>query len=58
MAKPQTMEMHMKYHGTKMVILGILIILNQVFKITDWATFIGVVLLLAGLFKLACCKKK
>jgi len=58
MAKPDMIEMHMKYHGIKMIILGILIILNQIYRIVDWATFIGVVLVLAGLFKLACKKKK
>ncbi|MBW2995880.1 hypothetical protein KY332_01130 [Candidatus Woesearchaeota archaeon] len=62
MAKaPDMMAMHkmyMKAKGTTMVIIGILVVLNQMYSVLDWATFVGVVLILAGLAKLFPCKKK
>ena len=51
-------KMHMKAKGTTLVIVGILIVLNQVYSVLDWATFVGVVLILVGLAKLFPCKKK
>jgi len=51
MAK-EMMSMH-KGKGWMLLVLGILVLLNVYLVTLDWATFIGVILVLAGLVKLA-----
>lgn len=41
-----------KSHGIKMLVLGILIVLNAKYIWFDWATFIGGLLAIAGLVHL------
>ena len=51
-------KMH-KCMGMKIVILGVLIILNAYYKWFDWAVFTGGILVIAGLIKLIMpCMKK
>ena len=40
MAKPD-MTKHHKYFGVKMIVVGILIILNAIYSWFDWAVFVG-----------------
>jgi uncharacterized membrane protein HdeD (DUF308 family) len=51
--------MHKKMMGGKMIVLGLLIIANAYFGIFNWPWFIGGVLVLAGILKLAmpACKR-
>ncbi|MEE9525924.1 MAG: hypothetical protein V3V78_04950 [Candidatus Woesearchaeota archaeon] len=60
MAKPEMNAAHMKAHGTKMIVVGILIILNANYGWLDWATFVGVIFILVGLVKISkpCVVKK
>ena len=52
-------KMHAKKHGVKMIVVGILVILNQAYGWLDWATFVGAIFVLVGLVKLVpCCPKK
>ena len=44
--------MHKKMMGIKMVILGLLVFANAYFGILNWAVFISIVLVLAGILKL------
>jgi len=41
-----------KGKGWMLLILGILVLLNVYLALVDWATFIGIILVLAGLVKL------
>jgi len=50
-------EMH-KGMGTKMLVLGLLIIANAYLNVVSWGVFVGAVIALAGLCKLALPKKK
>ena len=49
---------HMKWHGAKMLILGLLVLANVYWPTVDWFTFVGIILVLGGLMKLMmpCCK--
>ena len=62
MAKDAKMEMMEKFHKHKscmMIVVGILVILNAIYSIVDWALFVGIVFVLIGLVsKLMMCKKK
>jgi hypothetical protein len=54
--KPDMMAMHqlrMKHDGVKLTVAGLLIILNAMYMFLDWATFIGALLVLIGLVKVA-----
>ena len=42
-----------KGKGKMMLILGILVLLNVYLAKLDWATFIGIILVLAGLAKIS-----
>lgn len=42
-----------KGKGWMMLVLGVLVLLNVYALALDWATFIGIILVLAGLVKLA-----
>ncbi len=44
--------MHKKWMGTKMLILGILVLINAYWKIVGWDYFVGIVLAIAGFVKL------
>jgi len=53
-------EMHRKMMGCKMLVLGALVLANAYWNVVSWANFIGIMLVLAGIMKLAghCkCKK-
>jgi uncharacterized membrane protein HdeD (DUF308 family) len=54
------MAKHMKMHGWKMLVLGVLVMLNAAYAFMQWSSFIGLLLVLVGLKKLLmpCCKKK
>ncbi|MDO8623341.1 MAG: hypothetical protein Q7R52_03770 [archaeon] len=43
---------HMKWMGGKMLVLGLLILANAYLIVVDWSVFIGIIVALAGLFKL------
>lgn len=47
-----------KYKGLGMLVFGLLVVANDYFGILDWAAFIGVLLVLGGLLKLAMPHKK
>jgi uncharacterized membrane protein HdeD (DUF308 family) len=50
-------KMH-KHKGCMLLILGILVLLNVYLDVVDWATFIGIILVVAGVVKLVskkCC---
>ena len=55
---PKKMEMkegwamHKKHMGTKMLILGALILINAYWMVVGWDYFVGIVLALAGFVKL------
>ena len=50
---------HIKMHGVKMILLGVLVLLNAYYMVFNWANFIAILLILVGLKKLfMCCKKK
>ena len=42
-----------KCHAGKLLVLGVLVILNSMFGFLDWGLFIGGLLVLGGLVKLA-----
>ena len=44
--------MHRAYKGWKMLLVGLLVIGNAMWMVVDWWTFVGVILALAGLWKL------
>ena len=46
-------KVHAKWMAAKMVILGVLIFANAYWMVMPWSWFIGGVLVLAGLVKLA-----
>lgn len=52
-------SMH-RWFGLKMLFLGLLVLANVYYAVLGWATFIGLILALAGLCKLVmpgcCCK--
>jgi len=41
-----------KCHAGKLLVLGVLVLLNSVWDIVSWGIFIGVILLLVGVLKL------
>jgi len=40
---------HKHKHGIGIIILGILVLLNAVYMPVNWPTFIGIILILAGI---------
>jgi uncharacterized membrane protein HdeD (DUF308 family) len=56
-------SMHKNWKGCKMLVLGALVLINVYWPMVSWSKFIGGVLILAGLLKLAtpyckgCCKR-
>jgi membrane-bound ClpP family serine protease len=47
--------------GWFLLILGILLILNEIFFVVSWVMFAGIIFILAAIFmfiKGACCKRK
>jgi len=42
-----------KGKGWMMIVLGVLVLLNVYLALVDWATFVGLILVLAGIVKLA-----
>lgn len=54
-------KMHKKMMGWKMLIVGVLVILNAYFNVFNWANFIGLLLVIGGIMKLTmsenCCGK-
>ena len=58
MDKNEKCEGHRKYMGTKLLVIGILVILNEVYATVTWPMFVGIVLALLGLKVLLLCKKK
>ena len=54
MPKKEMMEMHHNYKGKgwMVLVLGILILANVYLVFLDWATFIGIILVLGGIMKL------
>jgi uncharacterized membrane protein HdeD (DUF308 family) len=52
---------HIRSHGGKMLLLGVLVLLNAYYMAFNWANFIGLLLVLVGLKKLlfgGCCHRK
>jgi len=49
---PDHAQMHLKYKGWKLVILGLLILINFAWINWDWWVFVGVIFVLAGILKL------
>ncbi len=50
---PNHAQMHLKYKGWKLIILGLLILINFAWIGWDWWVFVGVILILAGILKLS-----
>ena len=46
-------KMHKKMMGCKMLVLGILVLANTYWNVFSWANFIGIILIIAGVMKLA-----
>ena len=44
---------HMRWHGAKMLVLGLLVLANAYWPTVDWVTFIGILLVVVGLMKMA-----
>jgi len=54
-------KMHKKMMGCKMLVLGVLVLANNYWKVVDWTAFIGGLLVIAGVMKMiapmhGCCK--
>ena len=53
-------QMHKKMMAWKMLVVGLLVLVNSSWSIVSWADFIGIMLAIAGLMKLVmpskCCK--
>ena len=45
--------MHKRMKGVMMLVVGVLVLVNVYWQFLDWATFVGVLLVLGGLMKLA-----
>jgi uncharacterized membrane protein HdeD (DUF308 family) len=45
-------KMHKKMMGCKMLVLGALVLANTYWSVVNWANFIGIVLVVAGILKL------
>jgi len=43
---------HKKWMGAKLIILGLLILANAYWIVMDWGMFIGLIVAIAGFFKL------
>lgn len=58
MMNDEMWKKHMKWHGWKMLILGLLVLANVYWPTVDWITFVGIILVVGGLMKLMmpCCK--
>ena len=54
------MAKHMKWHGWKMLFLGVLVLLNAYYAVLGWGYFVGILIVLVALKKLigGCCMKK
>jgi len=54
------MAKHMRMHGCKMLLLGVLVLLNAYYGFLGWDYFVGILVVLVGLKKLmgGCCMKK
>lgn len=46
------MKKHMKMHAWKMLILGLLVLANVYWLMVNWFSFVGIILVLAGLMKM------
>lgn len=57
MAKEDMGKPH-KMWGVKMLVLGLLVLANAYWAFVEWPNFIGILLVLGGLWKLVCCRKK
>jgi len=53
----QMCEIH-KGKGTMMLVLGLLVLANAYWNVTSWPIFIGAVLAIGGICKMAMCAKK
>jgi uncharacterized membrane protein HdeD (DUF308 family) len=45
-------KMHKKMMGCKILVLGALVLANTYWSVVNWANFIGIVLVVAGILKL------